>query len=89
MTRLCGPWPECQFEDAVRLLSPGGLLCALAACAPSGDLETLPLSADSAVPHSGRGYTLQAVDFHRSRYKTAADCLNAASVRRLPLEICR
>jgi len=76
-------------RHAVRILSLGGLLCALAACAPSGDLETLPLNSNAAVPHSGRGYTLQVVDFHRSRYKTAADCLNAASVQRLPLEICR
>jgi hypothetical protein len=76
-------------RHAVRILSLGGLLCALAACAPRGDLEVQPLTADSAAPHSRRGYTLQAVDFHRGRYKTVADCLNAASVQRLPLEICR
>jgi hypothetical protein len=37
---------------------------------------------------SGSTYSLHAVNFDRTRFGTAADCLTAASARLLPLDIC-
>jgi hypothetical protein len=38
---------------------------------------------------SSRTYSLRAIYFKREMFQSTADCLTAASAKRLPLELCR
>lgn len=56
----------------------------------SGNGAGSPVALAGEVPGSlGSRYSLQVVDFDRSRFGSDADCFTAASARQLPLDICR